>query len=100
MAVNSAQYLVTREIAQRTGELQNHYRTADGRFILDSRAMSLIRLTPDEYVTGIEGVERITEEQAMTLIAKGGYMLGDTEAETVEDTQENVNDNVKEEVEE
>ena len=43
------------------------------------------------YVNGLDGVEKITEEEAKTLIARGGYKMGDIEedsdiTESVEET--------------
>ena len=91
MALDASNYLVTREIALRTGEIQNHYRTTDGRFILDKRALSIIRFTSDEYINGLSGVEKISKDEALTLIAKGGYHLGDSEDETpIENEQEGI----------
>lgn len=79
---------MTLEVALRAGSVENKYRTADGRFILDTRALRSIRLTSDEYVTGIQGVEVLTPQEADEMIAAGGYKMGlpeetVSEAETV-----------------
>ena len=79
MPVNAGIFIVTREVALRTGDIQNHYRTKDGRFILDSRTLAMIRFTPEEYISGLQGIEKITKQEALELIAKGGYHLGDSE---------------------
>lgn len=76
MALDTAFYLVTRDIAIRSGLVDVRYRTLDGRFILDNKDLSRIRFTTDEYVSGLKGVEKITEAEAQTLIAKGGYKKG------------------------
>ena len=76
MALDTAFYLVTKEIAIRSGLVDVRYRTLDGRFILDNKDLSRVRFTTDEYVNGLDGVEKITESEAQTLIAKGGYKKG------------------------
>ena len=75
-------YVVTREIALRTGDIRFKYRTKDGRFIVDNRTLAKIRFTSDEIVNGLDGVEKITEEEAKTLIARGGYKMGDIEEDS------------------
>ena len=77
MAVDVQNYVVTREIALRTGDIENKYRTKDGRFIVDNRTLSKIKFTSDEIVNGLEGVEKITEQEAETMIAQGEYKMGD-----------------------
>lgn len=93
--LESQNYLVTREVALRTGSIQYKYRTEDGRFIVDYRTLSRIRLTGDELLNGLKGVEAITKDEAKTLIAKGGYKMGDSEEATpiVEETIEEKSDN-------
>jgi hypothetical protein len=76
MALDTAFYLVTRDIAIRSGLVDVRYRTLDGRFILDNKDLSRVRFTTDEYVNGLAGVEKITEAEAQTLIAQGGYKKG------------------------
>lgn len=76
MALDTAFYLVTKEIAIRSGLIDVRYRTLDNRFILDNKDLSRVRFTTDEYVNGLDGVEKITETEAQTLIAKGGYKKG------------------------
>ena len=78
-------YVVTREIALRTGDIRFKYRTEDGRFIVDNRTLAKIRFTSDEIVNGLDGVEKITDEEAKTLIARGGYKMGDADEEKVEE---------------
>lgn len=97
--VDSQDFLVTREVALRTGEIQYKYRTADGRFIVDARTLSRIRFTSEEIINGLQGIEKITHEEAETLIAKNNYQMGDdVEAETVGVTK--IDAPVAEEVEE
>lgn len=74
-------YLAGRDIAERAGVLDAAYVTEDGRFVLDSQALKYIRLTPDEFVTGLQGIEKIGYEEAKSLIAANGYRhLPDMEA--------------------
>ena len=109
MALDTAFYLVTKEIAIRSGLIDVRYRTLDNRFILDSKDLSRGRLTTDEYVNGLDGVEKITEDEAQTLIAKGGYKKGlmadsfpvnngfTNETPIVEETSEEPTESVEEE---
>lgn len=76
MALDTAFYLVTRDIAIRSGLVDVRYRTLEGKFILDNKDLSRVRFTTDEYVSGLAGVEKITEAEAQTLIARGGYKKG------------------------
>ena len=109
MALDTAFYLVTKEIAIRSGLIDVRYRTLDNRFILDNKDLSRVRFTTDEYVNGLDGVEKITEAEAQTLIAKGGYKKGlmadsspatngfANEAPVVEETSEEPTESVEEE---
>lgn len=103
--LETATYLVTKEIAIRSGLISSRYRVADGRFVLNNRDLSRVRFSPDEYVNGLEGVEKISSEQAKTLIRQNNFRLGaeveepavTEETETTEtenaniESQENVN---------
>lgn len=75
--IEAGQFIVTREIAERSGLLAQRYRTTDGRFILGAADLHRVTLKPSEYVTGLQGVERISDSQAKTLIAEGGFLTGD-----------------------
>lgn len=77
MALDSAVYLVSRDVAIRSGLIQERYRIADGRFVLSNKDLSYVRFTPDEYIDGLKGVERTSEEIAERLIAENGYQMGD-----------------------
>lgn len=110
MALDTAFYLVTKDIAIRSGLIDRRYRTLDGRFILDNKDLSRVRFTTDEYISGLEGVEKITESEAKTLIAQGGYKKGlmveypnepniSNEETNEEDTEESTTDNEEETVE-
>lgn len=98
-------YLADRSIAARAGVLESAYVTEDGRFVLDSQALKFVRLTPDEFVTGLQGVEKISYEEAKSLIAAGGYRhFAETAAEETpadtdgkDDGGEENNENGKEE---
>ena len=103
--LETATYLVTKEIAIRSGLISSRYRVADGRFVLNNRDLSRVRFSPDEYINGLEGVEKISSEQAKTLIRQNNFRLGAEveepaiaeETETTEtenaniESQENVN---------
>lgn len=81
-------YVVTQEIAMRSGVIDTRYRTKDGRFILNSRDLSRIRLVGEEFVRGLEGVESVTKQEADRLIAEGGYKMGLPEENTTEQSNE------------
>lgn len=103
--LETATYLVTKEIAIRSGLISSRYRVADGRFVLNNRDLSRVRFSPDEYINGLEGVEKISSEQAKTLIRQNNFRLGaeveepavteeteTTETENVNiESQENIN---------
>lgn len=77
MALEIAFYKVTEDIAIRSGLIAERYRTADNEhWILDNKDLSRVRFTADEYINGLSGVEKITENEAETLIALGGYRFG------------------------
>lgn len=106
--MESAVYLVTREIAERSGVIESRYRTTDNRFILNDRDLARVRFSVDEYVDGLSGVEKISSQEAKTLIAKNKYQLGvgkeeanvNELADKIEEQQENVEqteENIKEE---
>ena len=77
MALEIAFYKVTEDIAIRSGLIAERYRTADNEhWILDNKDLSRVRFTADEYINGLSGVEKITENEAETLIALGGYEFG------------------------
>lgn len=75
--MTTANYIVTKDIAQRSGMIASRYRTEDGRFILNERDLARVRLTPEEYVSGLAGVEMITTEVAKTLIRQNNYQMGE-----------------------
>ena len=70
-----AYYLVTREILERAGLAGQRYRSKDGRYVLDNKDLSRVRFTSEEYISGLQGVEKITAEQAKQAIAEGGYQM-------------------------
>ena len=93
MALEIAFYKVTEDIAIRSGLIAERYRTADNEhWILDNKDLSRVRFTADEYINGLSGVEKITENEAETLIALGGYKFGyeglDDDVNVVVDEQE------------
>lgn len=93
MALEIAFYKVTEDIAIRSGLIAERYRTADNEhWILDNKDLSRVRFTADEYINGLSGVEKITSNEAETLIALGGYKFGyeglDDDGNVVIDKQE------------
>lgn len=74
-------FLATRDIAQRSGVLNERYRIADGRYVLDNKDLGRIRLTSEEYVTGLAGVERISRDKAYALITANGNQMGQAAAD-------------------
>ena len=98
--VDAGFYLVTKEIALRSGMIDTRYRTQDGRFILNDRDLSRIRFSPNEYLTGLQGIERISASEANTLIAKNGNAMGigkeDVDEEhKIEEVQKESTENVE-----
>lgn len=75
--VDIAFYLVTREVAYRSGLQDERYVTKDGRFILDNRDLTRVQLTSQEYITGLQGIELVSGNEAKRLIAENGYLLGE-----------------------
>lgn len=81
MALDSAFYLVTQDIAQRAGVIGRRYKTRDGNYIVDNKDLSHVRFTTDEYMSGLSGIiKKITEQEASLLIAQGGYDKSEPEA--------------------
>lgn len=101
MALDSAVYLVTREIAERSGLITSRYRVADGRYVLDNKDLSRVRFTTDEYISGLEGVEKVDPSVADTLIAENGFKMGydgledNTQAVNETETENENNENVE-----
>jgi len=76
MALDSTRFLVTKDIAIRSGLVNYRYRIVGGRFVLDNKDLSCVRFTTDEYINGLEGVEKVDDETAQRLIAENGYQMG------------------------
>lgn len=95
MALATQLYLVTKDIAIRSGLIESRYRIADGRFVLDNKDLSRVRFTPDEYISGLAGVEKVSEEEAETLIAQNGYQMGE-DVEQQQAQQQETNENTEE----
>ena len=93
--IDTAFYLVTRDILERAGLVGQRYRSADGRYVLDNKDLSRVRFTTDEYINGLAGVEKITAEQAKQIIADGGYSMKDP-VETVQQPQQEQEETVVE----
>ena len=89
-------FLVSRELAVRSGLKDVRYRIADGRFVLDNKDLGRIRFSSDEYINGLSGIERVSEQEAQALIAQNGFVMGDIPSEEVassDETEETENEN-------
>lgn len=75
MALDTAFYLVTEDIAQRAGLVGMRYIAPDGRYVLDKKDLERVRFSSDEYISGLKGVEKISQSEAKDLISKGGYQM-------------------------
>lgn len=97
--LDTAFYLVSRDIAVRSGVVNERYRTADGRFVLDNKDLGRIRFTSDEFVSGLKGIERVDRATAYALIQQNGNKRGPAEEPAVESmpAEEPVNEEVTEE---
>lgn len=84
--IDIAFYLVTKEVAERSGLQDERYVAKDGRFIFDNKDLTRIQLTSQEYITGLDGIELITEKEAKRLIAENNYQLGE---EVLDNNNEN-----------
>ena len=68
-------FLVKPDIAERAGVMDSRYHTSDGLMVLNEQDMGRLRLTPEEYQTGV--VERIVDEaEATNLIEEAGRKMG------------------------
>ena len=67
-------YLVSKELAERTGFAKQRYVTKDGRYIVNDRDLRIARLTEQEK----EAAEPITKEQSRQLISENGYKTGNS----------------------
>jgi hypothetical protein len=90
MAFETATYLVTRDIAVRSGLIESRYRIKDGRFVLNNRDLSRVRFTIDEYINGLSGVEKVSAEEAKTLIRQNNFAIGDLPVPNETEPQETV----------
>ena len=71
--VENTVYLATEEVANRAGVLETAYMVSDGRFVIDSMDIRRIRLTCEEFLHGISGIEAVTEQEAELMISEAGY---------------------------
>ena len=68
-------FLVKPDIAERAGVINARYHTSDRLMVLNEQDMGRVRLTPEEYQTGV--VERIVDESEAThLIEEAGRKMG------------------------
>lgn len=85
--VDVAFYLVSEDIARRCGLIGQRYRVGY-KYILDNKDLSRLRLTSDEYVHGLQGIEEISNEEAKRLIVQGGYNMTGTGNGTTQTVEE------------
>ena len=76
--VENAFYLVSADIARRSGLINERYRTKRGLYVLDYKDLSRVQFTPEEYISGLQGVEMITAQEAKRLIMENGYKMGES----------------------
>lgn len=74
--IDIAYYLATKDIAKRCNLIGKRYMSNDGRFILDNKDLSRLRLTSTEYISGLQGIEMISQKKAQDIIAENGYNFG------------------------
>ena len=67
-------YLVSKELAERTGFAKQRYITKDGLYIVNDRDLRIARLTEEEK----KAAEPITKEQSRQLISENGYKTGNS----------------------
>lgn len=93
--------LVSEEIAERAGLKDLRTRTDDGRYVLYEGDLKMVHLQPEEYVTGLAGVEVITEAKAQELVeaAKAADKTEATPAEVEETPEEDVDTETESETE-
>ena len=71
--MEKATYLVTKEIAERSGLLGSRYMISDGRYVLNDRDLARVRLSADEYINGLKGAEKVDSNLAKNLIRQNGF---------------------------
>lgn len=69
-------FSVAAEIAERIGLTSIRYRVEGGRYILTDKDLARVRLTPDEYVNGLDAI-KLTKEEAEKLIAESNFQIGE-----------------------
>ena len=74
--IEAGYYIVNQAVAIRCGSIENYHRIKDGRFIVTSRQLNRITLTPKELISGISGIEQISRNAALALIAQNDYKKG------------------------
>lgn len=94
--IEIAYYLVIKDIAKRCGVENQRYRTGDDRYIVDNKDLARVRFSPDEYVNGLQGIEKITEEEARDIIRRNRSVLGAIETPSSQPTNETVQEEVLE----
>lgn len=75
MPIDTAFYLATEDVTRRCRLLGQRYITQDGRYVLDNKDLARIRLTSEEFINGLQGIESVGADEAKLLIAKGGYNM-------------------------
>jgi hypothetical protein len=62
--------------------MRERYFTADGRFIMTDKDLQRVRLTGEEFVTGIDAL-MLTREEAERLVADNAFRMGSSYDEWV-----------------
>lgn len=68
-------YLASKSVAERTGFINQRYVTKDGKYIVNDRDLRNVRLTPEEYVSGLD-ITPITQEESRRLQKENNYKMG------------------------
>ena len=70
-------YSASADVARATGTIATTYRTKDGRFILSGKEVNTVLMRqPGRTLADLDVIE-ISVRQAKTLIARGGYKMGE-----------------------
>jgi hypothetical protein len=69
--ISNSFYLINKQVAMRVGGM--FYVTRDGEYVTDARRLRNMRLRPGEVLGQMTGTTQISRNDALTLIARGGY---------------------------
>ena len=71
-------YSASADVARATGTISTIYRTKDGRFILSEKQVNSVLMRDGSKTIEDLDVVEISEQEAKSLIAKGGYKMGES----------------------